>query len=95
MPYLQPLAKGKLLLCLHVQPGATRNELAGLHGNALKIRITAPPVDGKANKAVIVFLAKILKIPKSHLLIKSGLQSRAKKMLLTGIDEETARYLLQ
>ena len=91
MPYLQTLANGDLLLSLYVQPRASRNELAGLHGEALKLRLTTPPVDGKANKAVISFLAKLLKIPKSAILIKSGQQSRSKKIVLSGVDEAQVR----
>ena len=94
MPYLKTLPDGKLLLSLYVQPRSSRNELAGLHGDTLKLRLTTPPVDGKANKALISFLAKLLKIPKSAIIIRSGLQSRSKKLLLSGLDEHTVRNLL-
>jgi uncharacterized protein (TIGR00251 family) len=94
MPYVQSLGSGDLLLSLYVQPRASRNELAGLHGEALKLRLTTPPVDGKANKAVISFLAKLLKIPKSAILIKSGQQSRSKKIVLSGVDEAQVRRAL-
>ena len=94
MPYLQTLPDGSLLLSLYVQPRSSRNELAGLHGDALKLRLTTPPVDGRANKAVISFLAKLLKISKSAIVIRSGLQSRSKKILLSGLDEYNARCLL-
>jgi uncharacterized protein (TIGR00251 family) len=94
MPYLQSQASGDLLLSLYVQPRASRNELAGLHGEALKLRLTTPPVDGRANKAVISFLAKLLKIPKSAILIKSGQQSRSKKIVLSGVDEAQVRRAL-
>jgi len=94
MPYLQTLPDGNLLLSLYVQPRSSRNELAGLHDDALKLRLTTPPVDGKANMAVIAFLAKLLKIPKSAILIRSGLQSRSKKLLMTGLDEYYVRRLL-
>ena len=94
MPYLQTLSDGNLLLSLYVQPRSSRNELAGLHGDALKLRLTTPPVDGRANKAVISFLAKLLKIPKSAIIIRRGLQSRSKKVLLSGLDEEKVRSLV-
>jgi uncharacterized protein (TIGR00251 family) len=94
MPYLKSLPDGNLLLSLYVQPRAGRNELVGLHGDALKLRLTTPPVDGKANKAVIAFLAKLFKIPKSAVMIKSGLQSRRKKVLLSGLDEDHVRSLV-
>ena len=81
MPFLQILPDGNLLLSLYVQPRSSRNELGGLHGDVLKLRITTPPVDGKANKAVISFLSKLFKIPKSAMFIRSGLQSRYKNVL--------------
>ena len=94
MPYLKRLPDGDLLLSLYVQPRSSRNEVAGLHGDELKLRLTTPPVDGKANRAVIAFLAKLFKIPKSAITIKSGLQSRSKKILLSGLDEDRARQLV-
>ncbi len=95
MPYLQTLANGDLLLSLYVQPRSSRNTIAGLHGDSLKLRLTTPPVDGRANKAVIAFLAKLLKIPKSAVMIKSGLQSRSKKIILSGVRESDLRRLVQ
>jgi uncharacterized protein (TIGR00251 family) len=95
MPCLQTRSDGSLLLSLHVQPGASRTELAGLHGDALKLRLAAPPVDGRANKAVIDFIAELLRLPKSAVVIRSGLASRAKKLLLTGIAEHQVRSLLE
>jgi len=94
MPFLQVLPDGELILSLYVQPRSSRNELVGLHGEALKLRLTTPPIDGRANKAVIAFLSKRLKIPKSALTIRSGLQSRSKKVVLSGLDENTARSVL-
>ncbi len=91
MPFLQTLRDGDVLLTLYVQPRSSRNELVGLHGGALKIRLTTPPVDGKANKAVITFLAKLLKIPKSAILIQGGHQSRTKRIRISGLDEDIVR----
>ncbi|XOF32721.1 MAG: DUF167 domain-containing protein [Candidatus Electrothrix sp. YB6] len=95
MSYLQVQSDGSLLLSLYVQPRSARNEIAGLHGDAVKLRLTAPPVDGKANKAVITFLAKCFKIPKSAVQIRSGQQSRIKKILLNSVEEERVRSLLE
>lgn len=67
-----------LSLTLHIQPGARRTEIAGEHGDALKIRLAAPPVDGKANAALIEFLACRLNLPKSSLRLASGHSSRRK-----------------
>ncbi len=95
LPCLRARADGSLLLALHVQPGAARTELTGLHGGALKLRLTAPPVDGKANKAAVDFIAALLRLPKSAVVIRSGLTSRAKTLLLTGIAEHEARSMLE
>jgi uncharacterized protein (TIGR00251 family) len=94
MPYLRAMPDGTLLLNLHVLPRASRNELAGLHGDALKLRLTTPPVEGRANQAVLAFLAKLLHLPKSALAIKSGRQSREKQVLISGCSEEQARAAL-
>lgn len=94
MPYLHPLSDGSLLIKIYVQPKASRNAIIGLHNDALKVRLTAAPVEGKANKAVIAFLAKCLNLPKSSLSIRSGLQNRNKQVLVLGCTEENARKLL-
>lgn len=91
---LQMLPDGSLLLRLHVQPRASADGLAGMQGDMLKLRLTTPPVDGKANKAVIAFLAKIFHLPKSALVIKSGLQSRSKTVVIHGGDEARIRAVL-
>ena len=59
-------------LTLHIQPGAKKTEVAGLHGDALKIRLAAPPVDGKANAALVEFIAERLGLAKSAVVLKSG-----------------------
>ena len=83
--------KGSLSLALHIQPRASKNRIVGLHGENLKLAVTAPPADGKANKAVVKFLADFFSIPKKGINIKSGLQSRKKRVLLTGISLAGAR----
>ena len=74
-----------VVLSLHIQPGAKRTEVAGTHGAALKIRLAAPPVDGKANEALIAFLAKTLDVPKSRVDLVAGQSSRAKRVRIAGI----------
>lgn len=86
LPCLERLADGSIVVRLHVQPRASSNGLAGLQGDMLKLRLTTPPVDGKANKAVIAYLAKLLHLPKSSITLKSGLQSRSKTIVLQGIE---------
>lgn len=78
---------GTLLTC-RVVPSSSRNEIAGVTGAALRIKITAPPVDGKANSAVIAFLAKKLKVAKNRVLVLKGKTGRLKEILLIGIKAE-------
>ena len=75
---------GRITLTLHIQPGAKKTEVAGLHGKALKIRLAAPPVDGKANEALIKFIADTLRLPKSAVSLKSGQSSRHKVLEIVG-----------
>jgi len=74
-----------VLLTLHIQPGAKKTEVAGQHGEALKVRLGAPPVDGKANDCLIAFLAERLDIPKSRVVLESGTTSRSKRVRVVGI----------
>lgn len=67
-----------LLLFCHVQPGASKSEFCGLHGDKLKIRIKAPPVDGKANAAIIDFISEIFFVSKSQVKIEQGHAGRSK-----------------
>ncbi|MGD8369472.1 MAG: DUF167 family protein [Desulfobacterales bacterium] len=69
-----------LFFSVFVQPRASNNEVAGLYRDALKIRLTAPPVEGKANKLCTEFLAKSLKVPKSSVQIVSGQTGRTKQV---------------
>ena len=71
-----------------VQPRSSTNSIAGLHGNALKIKLKAPPVDNAANRMCIQYLAKCLKVPKSSIAILSGNNSRTKRLLLTFPDQK-------
>lgn len=82
-------------LSVHVQPKASRTRIAGLHGEALKLCITSPPVDGKANAAVIRFFAKLFKIPRAAVTIASGEASRDKRIILAGVSLARAEAVLQ
>ncbi|MDT3737455.1 MAG: DUF167 family protein [Denitratisoma sp.] len=89
-------AAGCLTIRLHIQPGAKKTEIAGLHGEALKIRLAAPPVDGKANTALIAFLAKQLGVPKAQVELIGGAASREKRLRINGAPAEAiARFLSQ
>jgi len=67
-----------IVLTLHVQPGAARTEVAGQHGDALKVRLAAPPVDGKANAELLRYLASAFGVPLRHLTLVRGESSRRK-----------------
>lgn len=96
MTYLRDQAdSASVSLVIHVQPKASRTRIAGLHGEALKLCITSPPVDGKANGAVIEFFAKLFKIPKAAVTIASGETSRDKRIILAGITAAQAEAVLR
>lgn len=69
-----------IVLFCHLQPSARTTELAGLHDGRLKIRIQAPPVEGKANTVLIHFLSKLFGVPKRRVLIESGELNRQKRV---------------
>jgi uncharacterized protein (TIGR00251 family) len=73
---------------LKVQPRASRTAIAGLIGDAVKLAITAPPVDGKANQAVIEFLSDLFRVPKSSIVIVSGETGRNKLIAVRGATAE-------
>lgn len=81
---------GNVLLAVHVQPGARRPGVVGRHGEALKVRVTAPPVDGKANQAVIALLASALEVPASSVQVTAGASSRRKRLRITGVADPAA-----
>ena len=83
----------RLTLTLHIQPGAKKTEVAGEHGDALKIRLAAPPVDGKANAALLAFIAERLGVSKSAVTLKSGQTSRRKVVEVEGASAEAVRLL--
>ena len=80
-------------MTLHIQPGAKKTEIAGIYGDALKIRLAAPPVDGKANTALIDFVARQLGIAKHRIELKSGQTSRRKVLAVTTVSCETVLRL--
>lgn len=74
----------RLLLTLHVQPGARRTEVAGVHGDALKLRLAAPPVEGKANAELVRFLAAALGVSPRAVTLVAGATSRRKRVAVAG-----------
>lgn len=85
-PWCRPAAEGRITLTLHIQPGARKTGFAGIHGDALKVRLAAPPVDGKANAALVDLVAAALGVPKSAVALKSGHASRRKVLEIAGAD---------
>lgn len=85
---------GYLYLHLHIQPRASRNEVVGIHGDSLKIRLTSPPVEGAANSLLVEFMAKKLGMPKSRIEIAAGERSRHKTLKIEGLTRAEAANIL-
>jgi uncharacterized protein len=81
-------ADSGVLLRLRVQPRARTERLEGVHGEHLRLRVTAPPVDGAANMACIAFLAKALGVTRARVQIRSGAKSRDKLIHIAGLTPE-------
>lgn len=79
---------------VRAQPRASRTELAGEYGDAVRIRLAAPPVDGEANAELIRYLAKLLRVPKSAITILSGDSGRDKRVEVDGVDADAVRVAL-
>lgn len=94
LPFLQETREGALIE-VRVQPRAGRSELAGISEDRLKIRLTAAPVEGEANRECIRLLAKILGVPKSDLEIVKGRKSRLKTILVRNLPPEDLLHILR
>jgi uncharacterized protein (TIGR00251 family) len=82
-----------ITLTLHVQPGAKRSEIVGLHGEALKIKLAAPPIEGRANEALLKFIADLFVVPLRNAELKQGGQSRHKVVAVIGSKVEPESLL--
>ena len=91
----EDVARGTVTFAVRVQPRASRDAIAGVMDGALKVRLTAPPVEGRANEALIDFLSSILKTSKSAVRIRSGEQSRSKRVEIFGVTRQQIEALLQ
>jgi len=78
--------RGQGLLRVYVQPRSSRNRICGIHGDSLKVAITAPPLEGRANKAIILLFAKLFSVPKKDVTLFAGEQSRIKTLLFSGLS---------
>ncbi len=72
------LRDNKLFIKIYVQPGAKKNEIVGLFGEELKIKLQSPPIEGKANEALLKYLSQQLELPRSQITLKTGQTSRHK-----------------
>ena len=84
-------AEAGVAFAVRVVPRASRNEIVGVHGDALKVRLTAPPVEGRANEALIAFLAQRLGVRKSQVEIVAGATSRHKVIRVSGLSAQEVR----
>ena len=82
-------------LALRVYPGAKRDAITGVHDGALKISLTAPPTEGRANEALIAFLAERLRLPRARMGLVSGMASRSKAVRITGMSADEVRSALR
>ena len=94
MPFVHQQSDEVALLVLYIQPKASRNQVVGLHDGALKLAITAPPVDGKANAAIVGFLAETLGVAKKDITVTHGDKSRRKELVVRGLSAAAIRQKL-
>lgn len=89
MSFIEESARG-VVVKVFVQPRSSRNSIQGIYGDALRIKLKAPPVDGAANKMCIAFLAKAIGVPKSTVEVLSGHSSRTKRILFHCTDDNAS-----
>lgn len=92
LPYLTESPEG-ILITLKVVPGSSRTELAGLHGDMLKMKVAAPPEKGKANRSIVNFLCDKLQLKKNAVYIQTGQTSCIKKIMLRGASKQDVEKL--
>lgn len=90
--YRRAPEEGAFVLCVHVQPQARRTEVAGLHGQSLKVRVAAPALDNRANEALLAFVAERFGVARRDVTLLSGEKSREKRLQVNSasVDPETA-----
>lgn len=82
-------------LAVRVHPGARRNAIAGIHDGALKISLTTPPTDGRANQALVVFVAEQLRLPRARVSLLTGASSRSKTLQINSLSADELRNALE
>ena len=93
MNWISPLSDG-VIISVRIVPRASKNELVGFMGDAVKLRVCAPPVDGKANEAVVGFLSELLSVPRSRISIRTGAKGRQKQVRVVDVTVEQVRTRL-
>lgn len=93
-PCLRDAAEG-VVLELQVLPRSSRNQIIGLQGSALKVKLSSPPVDGAANKCCCLYLAKLFGVARGRVELVAGDKARRKRVLLHGLDLRQASRALQ
>lgn len=86
--------EGSAVFSIRVKPGGKKNEIIGVHDGALKLSVTAPPIEGKANRAVTKFISKLLGVSPSRVGIVSGESSRTKRVKIEGLSAQEVKKLL-
>lgn len=89
------VSDNSITFAVRVQPRASRSEIVGEFGDAFKIRLAAPPVDGEANEELIRFLSKLFNVTRAQIVIRSGQTSRNKLIVIDGISVDEAEQVLQ
>jgi uncharacterized protein (TIGR00251 family) len=87
--------EGHVVIQVHVQPGAGRTAVVGRHGDALKVKVAAPPAEGRANDAVVALLAETLGVKPAAVSVVSGATSRSKRIRVDGVDPESVTPALE
>lgn len=93
-PFFEKIADG-VILRLQVQPRSSKNQIVGPQGDALKVKLTSPPVDGAANKCCCAFLAKLLGFARTNVVIVSGESSRKKRVMIRGVRVDEVLELIK
>lgn len=93
MPDADPVVEvpGGVVVRLHVQPGAARSGVVGRHGDAVKVKVAAPPVEGRANAAVVALVAEVLGVKPAQVSLVAGDTSRAKRVRVDGVTGDRVR----
>ena len=93
MDWVSVTSEGNIILSVHACPRAAKSAICGLHGNALKVRLRAPPADGAANRDLIRVLADALGVAQGQVAVISGLSGRGKRVAIAGVAETRVRAL--